>query len=136
MAPALQSGDCFNMLTAIQKAERSGHWLWRCQCGTEKVIRSDRVRSGYTKSCGCARRKPKPSKPVSGSHLRVAGIPTGILLRAIPSRPKEIEPGPLSVVERQIILRFADRPATVIARLLNRPMRVVREQIKLLGDAR
>jgi hypothetical protein len=55
------------------------------------------------------------------------------MLRAIPSRPKEIEPGPLSVVERSIIKKFADKPATVIARLLNKPVRAVRQQMELLG---
>jgi hypothetical protein len=60
-------------------------------------------------------------------------LPSGISLRSIASRPKEEpEPGPLSVVERQIIKKFSGKPATVIARLLAKPVRVVRKQIKLI----
>jgi hypothetical protein len=40
---------------------------------------------------------------------------------------------PLQPVERVIAQRFADKPATVIARLLNNPVRAVRQQMELLG---
>ena len=46
-------------LTLVGPAEPSadGHIrnLFRCVCGTEKVIITSRVRNGYTKSCGCIR---------------------------------------------------------------------------------
>ncbi len=29
-------------------------WLCKCDCGNEKVLRSDCLRSGATKSCGCS----------------------------------------------------------------------------------
>ncbi len=29
------------------------HWLCRCDCGREKVIPQQRLRNGYTTSCGC-----------------------------------------------------------------------------------
>ena len=35
------------------------YWLCRCECGNEKVIYGNNLRSGRTKSCGCSRRKPK-----------------------------------------------------------------------------
>ncbi len=28
-------------------------WLVRCDCGSEKIVRSDHIKSGATKSCGC-----------------------------------------------------------------------------------
>lgn len=33
------------------------YWLFRCDCGNEKVIRLGDVISGNTKGCGCLRRK-------------------------------------------------------------------------------
>jgi hypothetical protein len=47
------------MLTVIEKV-RSGKkptWLCQCDCGNKKEIRSDALRSGATKSCGCAKRR-------------------------------------------------------------------------------
>jgi hypothetical protein len=55
----LTAGQRFNRLTAVEFA---GHetgagrkllWKFRCDCGTEVIIRSESVRSGGTKSCGC-----------------------------------------------------------------------------------
>lgn len=49
------------MLTIISDAghDRSGHRLalYRCQCGTEKIIQRGNVNSGLVKSCGCLRRQ-------------------------------------------------------------------------------
>ena len=33
--------------------QRSAKWLCKCDCGNETVVRSDALRSGHTKSCGC-----------------------------------------------------------------------------------
>lgn len=44
----------FNNLTAIKCIERTPtKWLFKCDCGNEKIIRSDVVISGKVKSCGC-----------------------------------------------------------------------------------
>lgn len=46
----------FNRLTAIKYSHRKQwhyYWVFRCECGTEKPIRVDQVKSGTTKSCGC-----------------------------------------------------------------------------------
>src|SRR5215469_692755 len=32
----------------------TGAWLCRCDCGTETVVTGSRLRSGNTRSCGCA----------------------------------------------------------------------------------
>ncbi len=51
----------YNKLTAIKFSHRNKRskmfWLFRCDCGVEKVIRVDGVISGHTKSCGCLQRK-------------------------------------------------------------------------------
>lgn len=41
-------------------------WLCKCDCGTEKIIRGDNLRSGHNKSCGCF------SREVSGDRFRLA----------------------------------------------------------------
>ncbi len=45
-------------LTVIQKDKKVGrkqYWLCRCECGREKVVRSDSIKDGSIKSCGkCA----------------------------------------------------------------------------------
>jgi hypothetical protein len=97
------------MLTAIERVNSRGRWLYRCQCGTVKSIDSNHVRSGHTRSCGCLAqtRKPKadrksgPKRPrpkknkrpgarddlhlytVSGIRLKFSGCPTGVSLRVV-----------------------------------------------------
>ena len=42
-------------LVLLEKTARSGVTAWkcRCDCGTEKVVRQDHLKAGYTRSCGC-----------------------------------------------------------------------------------
>lgn len=52
----MKAGDTYARLTVIREAEKRGgdrYVFCRCKCGTEKVIRLGRLRSGRTKSCGC-----------------------------------------------------------------------------------
>lgn len=46
------TGKKFNRLVAIKKVDGK-RWLFKCDCGKEKVIDSYCVRKGITKSCGC-----------------------------------------------------------------------------------
>ena len=59
-ATRIVAGQRFGRLVPIARAGNSAcrqqRWLFRCDCGTEKVIRTDRVKSGRTISCGCFRR--------------------------------------------------------------------------------
>lgn len=52
------TGQRFGRLQALVLAPRSRpgnrEWLCMCDCGVEKLVRSDRLRSGETISCGCA----------------------------------------------------------------------------------
>lgn len=52
------AGQRFGRLVAIEAVEGerihgSLAWRCRCDCGTEKVLSSDTLRSGKTQSCGC-----------------------------------------------------------------------------------
>lgn len=57
------TGRKFGMLTALSMdspgkgyGSAYAHWLCRCDCGGEKVVRSGALVSGETISCGCARK--------------------------------------------------------------------------------
>lgn len=60
-------GQRFERLTVIEEgySSKSGSlmWLCRCDCGTEKYVRSDSLLSGRIKSCGCY------NKDVAKAHL-------------------------------------------------------------------
>ena len=47
----------FGRLTAIQKAPKRNdkytRWLCECECGNKIEVRTDYLRNGHTKSCGC-----------------------------------------------------------------------------------
>ena len=52
------SGQRFGALLALtQSAECSKHrsalWVCRCDCGREVVVRSEKLRLGRQRSCGC-----------------------------------------------------------------------------------
>jgi hypothetical protein len=50
------SGQRFSRLTVIARAPSvKGHtqWLCRCDCGAERSVGSNDLRSGHTRSCGC-----------------------------------------------------------------------------------
>lgn len=51
------TGQKFNRLTAIKYSHkqhpRNHYWLYKCDCGEEKIIRKNHVSSNKTLSCGC-----------------------------------------------------------------------------------
>lgn len=57
----IKSGDKFGKLTAVRFSHRDKHsrqfWLFKCDCGNEKVIMVQNVKSGATKACGCLLKK-------------------------------------------------------------------------------
>ena len=60
MKKFIKEGDKFNRLTAIKFAYKKGihtYWLFKCDCGNEKVICVNNVKRGNTKSCGCLFKK-------------------------------------------------------------------------------
>lgn len=58
-APMDITGDRYGRLTAISLDQTTGErlWLFRCDCGSEKLLRAGLVRSGRTSSCGCLRKE-------------------------------------------------------------------------------
>jgi hypothetical protein len=49
-------GKRFGKLTVIEmipKTTRKTYWKCMCDCGNEKIVRSDSLTSGRTQSCGC-----------------------------------------------------------------------------------
>lgn len=50
------TGQRYNMLTAVRHVGR-GIWLFRCDCGTERIIQRSVVERGLVKSCGCRKIK-------------------------------------------------------------------------------
>ena len=54
------TGQRFERLTVLSLAPFNGkrtRWNVRCDCGTEKAVAADRLKSGSTKSCGCLHRE-------------------------------------------------------------------------------
>ena len=52
------TGQRFGKITVLRPAENIGDctaWVCRCDCGQETVVRTDKLRRGRTKSCGCQR---------------------------------------------------------------------------------
>lgn len=51
------TGKKFNFLTVVERdfnhSAKGVFWKCICDCGTERVVRSDRLKNGETKSCGC-----------------------------------------------------------------------------------
>ena|SRR5215216_844136 len=52
------TGQRFGKLVVIEQAPSRGsqkraYWRAVCDCGNETVVRSNNLRSGQTKSCGC-----------------------------------------------------------------------------------
>lgn len=52
------TGQTFGRLQIIERApnrKAHTHWLTRCVCGQERIIRGSALKSGNTRSCGCSR---------------------------------------------------------------------------------
>lgn len=53
------AGKTFGKLTAIRPFEKRGarlFWLFKCECGAEKLTTASHVIAGITRSCGCLKR--------------------------------------------------------------------------------
>lgn len=68
----IRVGQKFNRLTALEKVGRDGrsYALWRCacECGGEKVVASNLLSAGNTKSCGCLGHKGEHRTVSPGYH--------------------------------------------------------------------
>jgi hypothetical protein len=67
--PADITGLKWNRLTALHYAfsrNSNAYWMFRCDCGEEKIVQVCPVKNGITKSCGCF------NKEVRLTILRIA----------------------------------------------------------------
>lgn len=78
------SGQRFSHLIVIERAGTSscGHpqWKCRCDCGNTTIVDGRSLKSGVTKSCGCAkseRKKAISSKNVSQDLLSFSRLKSG-----------------------------------------------------------
>ena len=77
-------GQKFGRLTVIQRAAdkvyRNGshekHYLCECTCGNLKIVRGDRLRLGYTRSCGCLQRDKAKHLDVTPDLAKLSYRPT------------------------------------------------------------
>lgn len=60
------SGRKYGKLTVVsmycRTPQRKYKWLCKCDCGNECVVFGSKLRTGYTRSCGCLRHKSPPNK--------------------------------------------------------------------------
>lgn len=59
------TGQKYNRLLALHRAPHpSGRpgWMCRCDCGVEKIIKQEDIRSGDTKSCGCLNKEKRSAR--------------------------------------------------------------------------
>lgn len=65
------TGQRFERLVAIRFVEtrsEKSYWLWRCDCGIEKVIYNQSVKLGRSRSCGClCRERTSAAKTIHGA---------------------------------------------------------------------
>ena len=68
----LKPGDKINRLTVVKLSHIGSHYrayyIFRCDCGTEKVILGSGVASGNTKSCGCLSKEVKRARRLPGNR--------------------------------------------------------------------
>lgn len=78
----------YGKLRAIKKVEsRKGreYWLFRCDCGNEKVIRKSHVTSGATLSCGCLNKEAITKHGIGNKNNKIYRLWEGIKRRAFNS---------------------------------------------------
>ncbi len=47
------SGMRFGRLLVVSRSDRYSHWVCVCDCGKQRHVRIDHLRTGASKSCGC-----------------------------------------------------------------------------------
>lgn len=64
------TGQRFNRLTVIRRADDGKRWLCRCDCGNETEVVGTHLKSGVTKSCGCLNREKLSQRLINLSGQR------------------------------------------------------------------
>lgn len=67
-------GEAFGRLTAVSALGANKHrnivWLCRCSCGGEVRVPATKLRTGWTRSCGCLRRETTRAKRLTHGESR------------------------------------------------------------------
>ncbi len=67
------TGNRFGLLTAISRdfsrREKGQYWIFKCDCGESKSIRSSYVVTGVRKNCGCVARQASRERIKHGMYL-------------------------------------------------------------------
>ena len=82
------TGQRFGRLVAIEPTERRSQsagyivWLCECDCGNKIEVASNKLSTGYTKSCGCLR-KETVAKTAAENKFRVEGTNISYLTQQV-----------------------------------------------------
>ena len=72
----IQIGDKYNKLTCMSYDHKDKNhikfYLFKCDCGKEKIMAGPSVKSGHAKSCGCIKSGPKYLLPKG--HVELTNI--------------------------------------------------------------
>ncbi len=90
-----ETGSVYGKLTVLRRAEKklkkngdadeNAIWVCQCECGNTSLVRGQCLRSGNSKSCGCARRESfKPRKRPVG--MSAANRAIGTMMRNAANR--------------------------------------------------
>ena len=67
------TGQRFGRLVAVSETDHySGvnrKWMCVCDCGNEKIVSKDRLKSGVTRSCGCLMRESRLTHGMTGKPI-------------------------------------------------------------------
>lgn len=81
-------GQKFNRLLVIAEAEPQGKkkqsaWLCLCNCGIEKIIKSEELKSGGTKSCGCLKKEKNSENGIKMGNSNILYHPSETTARRV-----------------------------------------------------
>lgn len=85
------TGQKFNRLTVLYRNGSSGgkaRWHCKCDCGNEKDVIGQYLRSGHTKSCGCLQ-KEKTGEAAKKNALNLTGQKFGLLTALVPTKERQ-----------------------------------------------
>ena len=98
---ACAPGDRINMLTVISEAGRNSRgnvlWLCLCDCGNTKIMRSDQMKSGNSKSCGSLQREAVRRMMTERNHRTKSGKTIAECI--VPQLDKAININPARMLE-------------------------------------
>lgn len=89
--PPIEAGKQYGLLTAIgpiKVPNRRSVWRFKCACGSLTEKRTDAVRLGKTKSCGCYQKATRKTRNVGRYRVDLAGKRFGRLTALHRSEPQ------------------------------------------------